>query len=372
MTNPFRYGSAVEGEFFCPRPELERQLAAYARAGQDIVIYGERRMGKTSLVRKAIGGLSGDRLLYIDLYYIRSLSDFCKRVMNGVADVKDRASFLRRAAELVSRLRPTIGIDARDGTPVISIDERLAERPESLRVAMGAIEKLAKENRLCVVFDEFQDVLKIDDNPWGMLAEMRSTIQFQGDTPYFYLGSVRNEMLRIFSDPESPFFKSALPIEVGPIVPVDFAAFIVRRFKAGGRKVSSEFAARIIRFADGVSGDVQELCDALWERTDDGASVGEGDLPAALDCVFAREIGAFEAALARMTARQMRVIRALAEQPTGSVFAADFMKLAGMTNAGAMKKAIDRFITDRLIFMKDGVYRFSNPFFKEWIKDRLG
>ena len=372
MANPFRYGTTVEGAYFCPRPDIERQLVNYAKAGQNLVIYGERRMGKTSLVRKAIRSLPGNRLLYVDLYYIRSLSDFCKRVMNGVADVRDRAPFLRRAAELVSRLRPTLGIDARDGTPVISIDERLAERPESLRIAMGAIEKLAKEYRLCVVFDEFQDVLKVDGNPWGMLAEMRSVIQFQGDTPYFYLGSVRNEMLKIFSDSESPFFKSALPIEVGPIAPVDFAAFILRRFKAGGRKISPEFAAKLIGLADGVSGDVQELCDALWERTDEDSTVGEEDLPAAMDCIFSRECGGFEAALARMTSRQMRVALALAECPTGSIFAADFMERAGMTNAGAMKKAVDRFVKDRLVFLKDGVYRFSNPFFKEWIKDRLG
>ena len=179
-------------------------------------------------------------------------------------------------------------------------------------------------------------------------------------------------MLKIFSDPESPFFKSALPIEVGPIASVDFAAFILRRFKAGGRKISPEFAAKLIGLADGVSGDVQELCDALWERTDEDSTVGEEDLPAAMDCIFSRECGGFEAALARMTSRQMRVALALAECPTGSIFAADFMERAGMTNAGAMKKAVDRFVKDRLVFLKDGVYRFSNPFFKEWIKDRLG
>ena len=371
MNNPFRYGSAVEGEFFCARPELERQLRDYAKAGQNLVIYGERRMGKTSLVRKVIGALPGARLLYIDLYYIRSLSDFCKRVMNGVADVKDKASFLNRAMELVSRLRPTLGIDARDGTPVISIDERLADRPESLRVAMGAIEKLAAENGLCVVFDEFQDVLKVEENPWGILAEMRSTIQFQGDTPYFYLGSVRNEMLRIFSDPDSPFFKSALPIEVGPIDVRRFADFICSRFAAGNRVVKPDFAARIIAFADGVSGDVQELCDALWERSEPGAEVGAGHLEAAMDCIFSREGAAFETALLRMTPVQMRVLRSLAWNPTGHVFSREFMEQARMTNAGAMKKAITRLVTDRLLFIKDGAYRFFNPFFREWIKERL-
>ena len=371
MDNPFRYGSAVNGDYFCPRPELERQLRGYAKSGQNLVIYGERRMGKTSLVRRVIEALPGARLLYVDLYYIRSLSDFCKRVMNGVADVKDKAPFLRRAMELVSRLRPTLGIDARDGTPVISIDERLSDEPESLRIAMGAIEKLAKENGLCVVFDEFQDILKLEGDPWGVLAQMRSTIQFQTDTPYFYLGSIRNEMLKIFSNPDSPFFKSALPMEVGPIAQPDFAAFLRSRFAAGKRKASLEFIVKLIDFADGVSGDVQELCDALWERSERGATLDESILPAAMDCIFSREGGAFESALARMTPKQMRVLRALAGNPTAKVFSSDFMEAARMTNPGAMKKTIDRFVADRLVFQRGDVYRFFNPFFREWVREKL-
>ena len=66
MKMPFRYGCVVDGEYFCPRPELERQLRNYAESGQNLVIQGERRMGKTSLVKKAISGMKGERLLYID------------------------------------------------------------------------------------------------------------------------------------------------------------------------------------------------------------------------------------------------------------------------------------------------------------------
>ena len=49
--NPFKYGCVVDGEFFCPRPELERQLRAFAESGQNVVVQGERRMGKTSLIK---------------------------------------------------------------------------------------------------------------------------------------------------------------------------------------------------------------------------------------------------------------------------------------------------------------------------------
>ena len=52
MKMPFRYGCVVDGEYFCPRPELERQLRRYAESGQNLVIQGERRMGKTSLVKR--------------------------------------------------------------------------------------------------------------------------------------------------------------------------------------------------------------------------------------------------------------------------------------------------------------------------------
>ena len=52
--SPFKYGCIVENEYFCPRIKLERQLQQYARDGQNLVIQGERRIGKTSLVKHAI------------------------------------------------------------------------------------------------------------------------------------------------------------------------------------------------------------------------------------------------------------------------------------------------------------------------------
>ena len=57
--NPFRYGCVVDGEFFCPRPELERQFQAFAESGQNVVIQGERRMGKVIELSSALGGLAG-------------------------------------------------------------------------------------------------------------------------------------------------------------------------------------------------------------------------------------------------------------------------------------------------------------------------
>ena len=57
--NPFKYGSIVLGKDFCGRKDLLKQIAAHMEASQNIVIVGERRIGKSSLVYEAVRKLRG-------------------------------------------------------------------------------------------------------------------------------------------------------------------------------------------------------------------------------------------------------------------------------------------------------------------------
>jgi len=57
MRNPFQYGGVVSGEAFCNR---EKELADLLRAmenSEKLFVFSERRYGKTSLVRAALGRL---------------------------------------------------------------------------------------------------------------------------------------------------------------------------------------------------------------------------------------------------------------------------------------------------------------------------
>ena len=362
---PFRYGCVVSGENFCPRPELERQLREFAESGQNLVIQGARRMGKTSLVKRAIGGMRGMRLIYIDLYYVKTLSEFCARVMKGVAKASDELPFLKKAAQFAFRLRPAIAIDPRDGSMTITVDARAAGEPDSLGAVMSALEKLASDGKTCVVFDEFQDILKLD-NAMGVLAEMRSIIQFQENVPYFFTGSVRNDMMKIFDDMDSPFYKSALTFAVDAIEPVSFTKFIADRFRKGGRKADNAVIARIIDFADGVSGDVQELCEALWETTETGAEISSDGFEAAFELIFSREIGGYEAMIEKLTPTQGVVLRAMAQTPGAQIYSNSFVSSVGLP-VSSIRRVVGRLVADRLVFVRKGAYRFSNPFFREWL-----
>ena len=224
----------------------------------------------------------------------------------------------------------------------------------------------ARSNRLCVVFDEFQDMLNVE-NAQAVLATMRSKIQFQPNTPYIFLGSVRNEMSAMFSSSRSPFYKSAALFDIGRIDDADFKAFLTRRFKMGGRTVSDEILNRILDLADHVSGDVQELCDALWASTEKGAVISESDLPIALELVFARESKAYAPIVASLTAIQMRVLRGIARLGGRQTLSKDFLRQTGVANAGSVRKSILRMVELDILYAHEGGYRLSNPFFGAWL-----
>ena len=59
---PFEYGCVVKGEMFCPRPAFEAELKRYMENGQNVVVFGERRIGMTSLIMSAFNQTKGCKL----------------------------------------------------------------------------------------------------------------------------------------------------------------------------------------------------------------------------------------------------------------------------------------------------------------------
>lgn len=366
---PFKFGCVVEGEDFCPRNELERQLQDYAGCGQNVVVHGARRMGKTSLIKHAIKGMRGEKMIYIDLYCIKTLADFCVRVMKGVAKASEEMSFIKKALALVMRLRPVLAIDPNDGSTTITVDARAAVEPDSLGAVMDMLKKLAADGKTCVVFDEFQDILCLEDHE-QILAEMRSSIQFQQNVPYFFSGSIRSAMMEIFDDPDSPFFKSAIPLSVEEINPVEFSDFLISRFKKGRRSITKKTVNEIIEFADGVTGDVQEFCHALYEVTSDGEEVSTEDFKPAFDVIFAAESRGYENIVEKLTMQQLTVLKALAQDGLIKAFSAEFTRKVGMLPS-SVKRVIARLTEDKIIYLHNKGYHFFNPFFREWIKSAI-
>jgi len=79
--NPFIFGQVLgAGAPFCARPQLERSIRETVDNRQRLVLLGDRRMGKTSLVEHTLA--DGDSLLVsVDLLGLASVEDFMDRVL---------------------------------------------------------------------------------------------------------------------------------------------------------------------------------------------------------------------------------------------------------------------------------------------------
>jgi hypothetical protein len=367
MRNPFKYGCVVGGEDFCARPELAKSLAGFVRSGQNVVIQGERRMGKTSLVRETVGKMRGVRLVYVDLLGVCDVPDLCGRIAEALSETEQSLPFYRKLGKLLGVLRPTISIDAETGMPVFSIDKAAAAGAHgSLESVMAAVAEEAGHRRLCVVFDEFQDILDMTDGK-RTLAVMRGKIQLDASTPYIFMGSVRNRMTDIFWDPSSPFYHSAAALPVGEIPEEDFYRFVLAKFQSGGRKLSREVFSAIFESANRIPGYVQELCDTIWDCTDEGCEIGDSEIDQGLQSVFARERDHYEIFMGRLTPIQRKVATALAANGGKGVYSAEFLAKAQVSGIGTMRRSLTKLMAENLIYRFNDEYRFFNPFFARWL-----
>ena len=364
---PFEYGCVVKGDFFCPRPDVEKTLKRHMELGQNVVVVGERRMGKTSLIVSSFSKIKKARVIYVDLLNIRTISDFCDRVASAASRVGKGESFIHRTLSFLARLRPTLSVDPQNGMPVISVDARVAEEESSFDDVISMIGKFAEKERVIVVFDEFQDILKLD-HPDRALAKLRSKIQFLSDTCFVFSGSVRRDMVSIFTDYASPFYKSAATLSVGEIDDGDFVDFLQKRFRVGNRTAPREFLLKVLDTANRVTGDVQQLCDAIWMESADGVVLSGGDLKNGIDRVLKQEGAAFEVQTRTLTRYQMKALSGIARFGGAHVFSAEFIGRAGISSAPTAKRALDKLIELGILYLHDREYKIFNPFLREWMK----
>ena len=364
--NPFRYGTIVSGKDFCGRKKLLEQLIEYIESSKRVVVLGERRIGKSSAVYEAVQRCKGFRLLYIDLLGIKTIDALCRRILRKIIVFEKKSGLLDKVIKTLSYLRPSISIDPVTSLPTVSFDASVEIKANSIPEVFNLIETLSKKGNLVVVLDEFQDILNLPDANEA-LALLRSAIQFQGNIPFIFVGSIRHKMEEIFIHHDSPFFKSAVLLNIEPLSYNEFSKFLKRKFVTGKRTVSDEILHKIFEISYNIPGDVQQLCEALWAVTSENETISNKKLLNALHLIFTREQKSYENYINILTDIQQKCLNAIALEGGESVFSVSFMKFAGFNNPSTVRRAINRLLNLNILYQVSGEYRFINPFFRAWL-----
>jgi hypothetical protein len=375
--NPFRFGALALDEAFADRERELAELTADALAGQDVVLFAPRRIGKSSLVWRTAQQLVRRRALVaqVDLMTTPTLSRFADKLAQAIHE--EIASPLFRAKERLRvfqglRVNPTVTVDPNDGALNFSFTgaaaapdlaatiERLLELPGQLAGERG--------RKVVLVLDEFQEVVEISPE---LPRLMRAVFQRQPEVAHIYLGSRRHTLERIFNDENEPFWRSAKRVELGLIAREEFAPFILARFEATGRSASRAAIERVLEITHGHPYGTQELCYFLWQRTSGSRAASVEQVEAALQDVLRSEDSHFTSVWETLSGHQRSLLKALAVE-SGHPLSTDYRRRHGLTSTSTVQRSMQALLRDELVGRDGGRAWIAEPFLAEWLQQRIG
>ncbi|TVQ85732.1 MAG: AAA family ATPase [Bacteroidetes bacterium] len=223
--NPFKFGSIVNEPYFTNRTKEIEKVISVLNSENHLVLVGPRRYGKSSLVFKVVSELKRP-VIALDLQLITGAHDLAAQLLRRIY----RVFPFERVRQYVKHFRviPTISVNPVTNEVDISFQAG-SDNPALLEDVLNLLEKLSKKGkRLIVVFDEFQELGKIDAR---LLNQFRSIMQHHQKVNYVFLGSQESLMREIFEKKKSPFYHFGLLMNLEKIPYREFHDFLSANFK---------------------------------------------------------------------------------------------------------------------------------------------
>lgn len=372
MKNPFRYGAKVTGGSFYDRREIKAAMMNVLDGGNNVVLYGPRRYGKSSLVAEMIDEfrVGGAVCVYLNMMNVASLGDFVLAYSKAVYDqFAPTAGALKGVAGLFKRVRPALALN-QEGRPELTLSfSSGAVGAAELREVFDLPAKLRKKGQTAViVIDEFQEVAELGLK--GRFEQiMRSVIENHQDIAYVFLGSKTHMLKRMFAAPSRPFYRSAQTFSLKLPPEDESRQFLVEKFKSVGMSLDERVADLIVKRAGNVPYYLQALGSWVFRMMSErgGRVVREADVLSGFESLLSAESELFENLFRSLPESQRLVARAIAREPVAT-FTEDYRVRHFLPSLSTVGTAVRRLIADSRIDAVDGIYRHMDPLFAWYLQ----
>lgn len=373
MENPFNYLQFATGDRFYDREEIRSDLRSRLLSGQtNVVLYGPRRYGKSSLVAELTGDLEKAAIpcVTLDVIKVPSIDLFvdayAQKVYRRLAPVKFE---LRRIGEYLKSLRPKLTLGA-DGETSFSFETAgTAIGSEALTEVLDLPHRLLpRGKRAVIVFDEFQEVG--DLLPGDRFERvMRSVIQRHGNVSYIFLGSRHHLLRRMFTDHNRPFYKSALTVSLGKPPVEESVRFVVSRFRHGGLSIDKKIAGQLVSVADNIPYFIQQMGFEVYRRVSDASRkcVGEDDVKKAFEGLAGLNRDQYEQLLLTFSTVQKKLLVALSKERTRE-FDECYRHRHLLGSSSTVNSAKHKLVEDGHIEQLGEGCVVADPFFAEFLR----
>jgi hypothetical protein len=217
-TNPFNPDKVVSPEQFLGREVQLEKMQQLIETKSNILLYGNRRYGKTALIKKCFSVQSNVLCIYIDVMEVTDAMHFARLLFNGVQHALPfhLRNTLEKMSRWFSKMSFKVGPNKAGDSLVFSPDMQDMGFEESLEVTFSGITRFITDNSEythCVIaIDEFQQVSQIKEEKVD--AILRKISQVSEEVSFIFSGSKKNLLRAMMMSPDAPFYQMVTPIYI--------------------------------------------------------------------------------------------------------------------------------------------------------------
>jgi hypothetical protein len=371
-SNPFHYGTPVEGDQFTGRRHELDALLTRMRNGVNVVLLSPRRYGKTSLLRVAEARLARSRpaaaVIEVNVLRATSLSGLVGLLTAGAYRLPGGKWQRARQAvpEFLRRIRvtPMVTFDP-NGIPRFGFDTAMAARDAEAVLAdiYALLAEEAEQRPAALVLDEFQAITRHGaslPDVFKALADVHPRVSL------VLAGSKRHLMEELVIHEHAPLFGMAQRLSLGPIPDLEMAAYLRDRAAAAGKPLEADSDTYLLALAGPVPNDIQHLAFEAFETA--GTRLDRRAVDHGMARAVAHDNVLYAENLARLSPGQARVLAGLAAGPPDEPYSARFARSVGLASGSSVRKSLQPLLLNEDVVKRDGRLVVADPFFAAWLR----
>ena len=189
MENPFKFGSLVDAPYFTDRVKELEYIVQFLKSENHLILISPRRFGKSCLVKKAVVKTQRP-YLWLNMQSVLSKEDLAAKLLKALLNQYkfEKIKYYFRNFRVV----PSVNMNPMTDELSVSFQPSAVNGMTAIEDVMALLQKVSSpDNKLIVVFDEFQSILEVDKN---MDKQLRAIMQeqtadeilaFTGCHPYY-------------------------------------------------------------------------------------------------------------------------------------------------------------------------------------------
>ena len=367
IDNPFCYGKTVDDPFFYGRNKELEEIGLSMRNATNLIVYSPRRIGKSSLVIKALKDLEaeGHPTVYIDFFKVSSREKFIELYARELMrPLKNWEKGLQMIQGLIRGIQPVMGLD-QSGLPELRLSIDPMQSGKAFEDVINIPEKSKYDKCWVVVFDEFQEIEKFNGESFE--KELRSSFQHHKNVSYIFLGSQRHLIWNMFTRKDRAFYNFGKLYHLQKPAIADSMNFISARFRDAGYAVSDKLIAQILEQTHNIPYYIQYLCAEIWETACSSSKGPEDIYEQALERLLINQSDYFQGIRSQITPFQVKLLCAVAMNGYGT-YETEFLQKYRLFPTSSIQKAYKRLIDLDLLEKQSNQFIISDPFFERWLK----